>query len=66
MSTSRSAIVEYGNPLYSLRSSLTLLHVQGDIAYLLSDISGVTEADIAEIYEAVSQTADNISTRMLF
>ncbi|SCZ93675.1 BZ3500_MvSof-1268-A1-R1_Chr6-3g08813 [Microbotryum saponariae] len=39
---------------------------KGDTAYLLADISHVGEAEIKEIYEAISGTRSNIATRMLF
>ncbi|GAA5976335.1 hypothetical protein JCM10908_005464 [Rhodotorula pacifica] len=39
---------------------------KGDIAYLLADITGVDEAEIKEIYEAISSSRANIATRMLF
>ncbi|SCV67766.1 BQ2448_5377 [Microbotryum intermedium] len=39
---------------------------KGDTAYLLADISHVDEAEIKEIYEAISSTRSNIVTRMLF
>lgn len=34
-----------------------LVATQGDIAYLLADIGGVDEAEIKEIYEAISSVS---------
>lgn len=39
---------------------------KGDIAYLLADVTHVDEAEIKEIYEAISGTRSNVATRMLF
>ncbi|KAM0748662.1 hypothetical protein T439DRAFT_327926 [Meredithblackwellia eburnea MCA 4105] len=39
---------------------------KGDIAYLLADIVDVDEAEIKEIYDAISKTRSNVATRMLF
>ncbi|KAK4053554.1 D-3-phosphoglycerate dehydrogenase 2 [Microbotryomycetes sp. JL201] len=39
---------------------------KGDIAYLLADVTQVDEAEIKEIYEAISGTRSNVATRMLF
>lgn len=37
---------------------------QGDIAYLLADIGGVDEAEIKEIYEAISSVSSRLSRRL--
>lgn len=38
---------------------------KGDIAYLMADISGVGEEEVAAIYEAISSTRANLLTRLL-
>ena len=36
-----------------------------DVAYLMADISGVSETDVREIYDRISKTPANILTRLL-
>ncbi|EPQ30195.1 uncharacterized protein PFL1_02311 [Pseudozyma flocculosa PF-1] len=36
-----------------------------DVAYLMADISGVSESDVREIYDRISKTPANILTRLL-
>ncbi|KZO98395.1 hypothetical protein CALVIDRAFT_596916 [Calocera viscosa TUFC12733] len=38
---------------------------KGSIAYLMADISGVSESDVQAIYERISKTRANIITRLL-
>lgn len=38
---------------------------KGDIAYLMADISGVSESEVKDIYEAIRDTRANILTRLL-
>ncbi|KAJ9123397.1 hypothetical protein QFC22_001599 [Naganishia vaughanmartiniae] len=39
---------------------------KGDIAYLMADISGVGEEEVAAIYEAICDTRANLLTRLLY
>lgn len=36
-----------------------------DVAYLMADISGVSESDVRDIYDRISKTPANILTRLL-
>jgi len=38
---------------------------KGDIAYLMADISGVSQADIQDLHDRISRTRANIITRLL-
>jgi D-3-phosphoglycerate dehydrogenase len=38
---------------------------KGDIAYLMADISGVSEADVQDLHDRISRTRSNVITRLL-
>lgn len=39
---------------------------KGDIAYVMADINGISEKDIATLYDRIMRTTSNIATRILF
>lgn len=51
---------------HSLLLRLTDSDSRGDIAYMLCDISGVSEEEVKDIYESISSTSANILTRLLY
>jgi D-3-phosphoglycerate dehydrogenase len=56
---------QFSDSRYTLPSFQSLL-CRGDVAYMIADISEVTQDQIRDIYKKLSSTQFNIMTRVLY